>query len=134
MVSAPSRLLLLGCGLLAACALYPMPPAARMAPRIVLPLVIHECETNTATVCGTWTFDDEHEHYRARWTQGSRARIVVLRFDGDSVRFSRYDDGGTSMGMRAEYRGAVKGNGVPHGVVTWTEHGSTWSGRWNATW
>jgi hypothetical protein len=103
----------------------PLPPGT-------LPATINECETNTAKVCGVWTLNGNV--YHARWSQGSEAIISAEHFSRDSVVFQREDQSGTSAGMRARYSGIPQGNAVTDGTVTWTVDGSTFSGRWSATW
>lgn len=98
------------------------------------PATIMECETNTGTVCGTWTLNESDE-YDAVWAQGSGAVITIERFDADSAVFMRTDKPGTtSAGMVAMYRGRVQGSAVIDGRVTWSHNGITVSGSWNATW
>jgi hypothetical protein len=99
----------------------------------VVPATIQSCETNTATLCASWTLADSV--YNAVWQQGSQAVISVERFDADSVRFSRVDPSGTSQGMRAVYRGIPTNRAVQNAQVTWTHvQGYSFSGIWNATW
>jgi uncharacterized lipoprotein YmbA len=99
----------------------------------VVPATIQSCETNTATLCATWTLADSV--YNAVWQQGSMAVISVERFDADSVRFSRVDPSGTSQGMRAMYRGVPTNRAVQNAQVTWTHvQGYSFSGIWNANW
>lgn len=97
-----------------------------------LPARILQCETNTATVCGTWT--QIGGHYRAVWTQGSEANIEIERFDRDVVVFTRSDDVGPTPKMQARYVGVREGRAVRDGHVTWTNEGLTYSGRWQAEW
>lgn len=98
------------------------------------PAVIDACETNTATVCGTWTLSGDTA-YDAEWQQGSRAVIRIERFTEDTVVLVRQDKpGSTSAGMTAVYRGRVDGDVVASGEVTWTIDGQTFSGTWFGDW
>jgi hypothetical protein len=99
--------------------------------RSPLPLQIHSCETNTATLCTDWNLVDGK--YVADWPQGSHANIVATTFRSDSVVFTRDDPSGTSAGMHAVYRG-VPSNGTVNGIVTWTQNGFSFSGNWQASW
>jgi len=97
----------------------------------VVPASISACETNTATLCSTWTLADSV--YNARWEQGSQAVIRVGHFSADSVRFEREDPAGTSSGTRAVYQGTVSER-TSAGIVTWTLGGTSFSGTWSALW
>lgn len=107
--------------------------ALRVQTRVyVVPATVNACETNTATLCSTWTLADSL--YNARWQQGSQAVIRVGYFGADSVRFERVDPAGTSTGTRAVYRGPVTSR-TAAGTVVWTlADGFTFSGAWNGSW
>lgn len=123
--------------LAAACALAAVASSCAHAARgtdddFGLPRQIRECETWTATVCGTWTLDGDH--YDAAWADGSRATIHVVRFTATRAMFVREDVTGASAGMTAWYDGAVQGNRVVRGRVTWRKDGSEWGNTWRAEW
>lgn len=101
-------------------------------PDVDAPRQIRECETWTATVCGTWTLDGDH--YEAAWTDGSRATIHVVQFTETRAVFVREDLTGKSAGMTAWYDGAVTGNRVTSGRVTWRKDGYEWGNVWQAEW
>jgi hypothetical protein len=93
---------------------------------------IRECETWTARVCGTWTLDGDH--YDAEWEDGSRATIHIVKFTETRAMFVREDVTGKSAGMTAWYDGAVRGDRVVRGRVTWRKDGDEWGNTWEADW
>lgn len=98
------------------------------------PAIIDTCETNTGTVCGTWTLRGDTA-YDAEWQQGASAVIRIERFTEDTVVLVRTDKpNSTSAGMTAVYRGRVRRDAVVDGQVTWTLQGRTFSGTWFADW
>ena len=97
-----------------------------------LPATLHECETHTAEVCGTWT--RVGRDYHAQWEDGSEAVIRVVSVDGRTVAFHREDHSGKSLGMRADYSAELHDGRAATGTVTWHADGLTMSGRWNAEW
>lgn len=99
----------------------------------VVPATIRVCETYSWIVCGEWKLG--YSAYNATWSQGSTATVRVGHFSADSVRFHREDTPGTpSAGMSAVYTGHVEDGRVKSGTVTWTQHGSRFSGYWSADW
>jgi hypothetical protein len=98
-----------------------------------LPNSIVSCETNTATLCATWT-KTKPGIYHAQWEQGSVATIRAVQFSSSGVVFVRDDPSGTSAGMHAVYTGVPSGSTIPNGTVTWTYGGQTFSGFWQAEW
>ncbi len=116
--------------LMSACALAGHPAAD--VGDVTLPPRIHECETWTATVCGTWTLDGDH--YAAVWEDGSRATIHIVTFTATRAMFVREDVTGKSAGMTAWYDGAVSENRVVRGRVTWRKDGGEWGNVWQAEW
>ena len=117
----------------AAAAVDGVPPVVFTATgRPDVPLVVHSCETNTATLCAD--FHWETDHYEADWPQGSHGVIVVNHFAADSVLLTRDDPSGTSAGIHAVYHGQPVGNSILNGIVTWTDNGQTFSGSWQASW
>ena len=98
-----------------------------------LPGTIHECETNTATLCATWERVDP-THYRSAWPDGSEATITVVRFDRGYVDFRRADSSGKTAGMYAAYTAEVVEGRLEHPAVVWFYEGQQFTGRWSATW
>jgi len=101
-------------------------------PNTELPQGILSCETNTQEVCGLWKLEDGR--YHAEWLQGSRAYIEIVKFDSDSLVFTRTDYAGPTPNMRATYRGGRDGRSTRDGVATWQNDGLTYSGPWRASW
>jgi hypothetical protein len=114
------------------CALFSQHRQAGARSSEPLPPQMEECETHTARVCGIWT--RTAGGFRAMWSQGSVASIEVVRFDSDSVVLLRADPSGSSEGMAAEYRGAIRAPGYVVGTVVWRRLGVTSRGAWVARW
>jgi hypothetical protein len=96
------------------------------------PRQIRECETWNARICGTWTLNGDH--YDAVWADGSRAIIHIVKFTSTRAMFVREDVTGASAGMTAWYDGAVTGDAVVQGRVTWRKDGIEWGNVWEAEW
>jgi hypothetical protein len=100
---------------------------------LALPPVINECETNNARICGTWTLSGGQ--YNAVWSQGTQAVITVVRFDADSVVFTRKDVAGPSVGITARYSAGQNLAGtIRNALVRWTSGATTFGGTWDADW
>ena len=99
-----------------------------------LPPIIHECETHTARVCGTWTRSNNSQNYSAVWAQNSTATIRAVRWTDDLVEFERSDTGGPTPNMKARYLAIRNGNAISFGQVRWINDGLTIFGTWDATW
>lgn len=106
---------------------YTMQPDAGSS----VPQSLHECETYTSEICGTWT--RMGDQFNAKWDNGASATLYVERWDNGAVVLTRQDTVGSSAGLTARYEGRCTGNHV-EGMVTWTWNGSTWSGTWSANW
>ena len=65
------------------------------------PVTMTECEgTNN---CATWTFLGAQGN--GQWPSGAVANLSVERFDADTVVIRRADSTGSSVGLRAVYKG-----------------------------
>jgi hypothetical protein len=107
-------------------------------PQSVIPQVISSCETSEyGTFCGKWTWNGKY--FDALWDNGAKAKLMVERFDTNSIILTREDDSGVSLGLSARYEGKPNVNQIQKGVVTGTWHWNTgrtqtktWT--WNAKW
>ena len=97
-----------------------------------IPLTLNECETETVTICGTWTLKDGA--YHALWNNGAKAVINIVRFDDENVIFTRHDKTGSSKGLRADYVGKRVSDSKAEGTVKWTWDNNEWTGTWDVTW
>ena len=97
-----------------------------------IPLILNECETDKATICGTWTLKDGK--YHALWNNGATAVINIASFDDEAVTFTRHDTTGSSKGLLAVYAGTKVSDRRVEGKVTWSWNNNKWSGTWYATW
>ena len=97
-----------------------------------LPGSLHECETYTTEICGTWTW--EGDHYNAKWNQGTLGTVKVERWGTSGVVLTRNDYAGENAGTVGHYEGQLSGNTIKNGVYTVTYEGNTVSGTWYANW
>jgi len=97
-----------------------------------IPLTLNECETDKATICGTWTL--KQGKYHALWNNSAKAVINIVRFDDETVVFTRHDTTGSSIDLRADYEGKRIKEHRAEGTVNWTWNNNKWSGTWYATW
>ena len=97
-----------------------------------IPLTLNECETETVTICGTWTLKDGA--YHALWNNGAKAVINIVRFDDENVIFTRHDKTGSSKGLRDDYVGKRVSDSKAEGTVKWTWNNNEWTGTWDVTW
>lgn len=93
-----------------------------------LPRTLQECETSSATICGSWTLNGNF--FEARWSNGATATLTIERFDGGAIIINRRD---RNVDFSARYVGRLSGNKI-EGTVTWSSGGRSWSGTWNASW
>jgi hypothetical protein len=94
-----------------------------------LPSTLTECESGT---CGTWTWNGAQ--YDASWSDGSIAKISVMKWDGSAIVLSRVDNAGRSTSFTATYTGRLTSSTAFAGTAaySWPGHGS---GKlaWNAS-
>src|SRR5271157_5317780 len=79
-----------------------------------LPAKMSECE---AGQCGIWEFSGKTG--TARWPSGAYATLTLERLDSSGVTIRRVDQGGSTPGFVAVYRGVIKGDRID-GDVTWS--------------
>ncbi|HEU4884555.1 MAG TPA: Ig-like domain-containing protein [Longimicrobium sp.] len=97
----------------------------------VVPAQMTVCETNNATVCGAWVW--QNDHYAGTWQDGATANITVTKF-GATVEFARVDYG-KNKDFTASYTGVVNlAAKSASGAVKWSITGQSATGNWTAQW
>ena len=104
-----------------------------------IPSTLMECEADLCGTSGegggTWTFHGSTGD--AQWPNGAVAKLIIERFDSDSIDIRRIDlPTSSSYGLTALYSGKLHGSRIDGSVVwSWNGHwdGRQPSGKWFAT-